>query len=132
MKRVVIDTNVLVSGVFWKGPPYSILKAWKYGVFSWLISPEILMEYRRVLKEISEAHPNIRPGPILELIGLNCEMISPKPFKNACRDPDDDKFLAAALTGGAHFVVSGDKALLEIGDYRGIRIVEPAVFLNNI
>ena len=46
--RVVIDTNVFVSGVFWKGPPAEILRAWRAGRIEIVLSPEILDEYRRV------------------------------------------------------------------------------------
>jgi predicted nucleic acid-binding protein len=56
-KVVVIDTNVLVSGIFWKGKPYQVIESWEQGAFKLLASPEILEEYRRVLEDLSKRHP---------------------------------------------------------------------------
>lgn len=129
MKKVVVDTNVLVSGVFWTGAPHAIIQAWQKKAFRWLVSPEILQEYRRVMEDIALRHPGIRIGPIIELIGLNCEMVVAKPLHGICSDPDDDKFIAAALAGRADYIVSGDKALLEVEMFRNIHILKPADLL---
>src|SRR5579859_5792716 len=106
-KIVVVDTNVLVSGIFWKGKPYQVIKSWERGDFKLLASPEIIEEYRRVLEEFSNRHPGVEVGPILEIIELNCEMVNARPVRGICKDPNDDKFIAAALSGGAGFIVSG-------------------------
>lgn len=57
MIRVVIDTNVLVSGTFWSGPPASVLIAWRKKYFHWLVSPEILGEYRLTLGKLAGDFP---------------------------------------------------------------------------
>lgn len=132
MKRVVVDTNVLVSGIFWLGPPNAIIKAWQNGAFRWIVSPEILEEYRRVLEDIATSHSEIQFAPILELIGINCEMVIAEPVHGICRDPYDDQFIAAALSGKADFIVMGDKALKDIGTYRGIQVVNPALLLRRL
>ena len=132
MKRiVVIDTNVLVSGIFWKGKPYQVIKSWEHGDFKLLASPEILQEYRRVLQDFSKRHPGVDVGSVLEIIELNCELVNAKPVRGICKDPDDDKFIAAALSGNASFIVSGDQALLDVGIYQGIHIMNPSDFLKN-
>jgi putative PIN family toxin of toxin-antitoxin system len=131
-KTVVIDTNVLVSGIFWKGKPYQVIKSWEQGDFKLLISPEILKEYRRVLEDFSKRHPGVEVGPVLEVIELNCEMVNARPVRGICKDPDDDKFIAAALAGGADFIVSGDRALLDVGTYQGVQIMNPSNFLKNL
>lgn len=46
--KAILDTNVFISGVFWQGPPFEILKAWQEQRFRLVISPPILDEYRRV------------------------------------------------------------------------------------
>ncbi len=68
--RVAIDTNVLVSGVFWKGPPSAVLQAWREGRIEIVLSPSILDEYRRVALELSRHFPSVDLGPIVELLTL--------------------------------------------------------------
>lgn len=130
-KIVVIDTNVLISGIFWKGKPYQVIKSWERGDFKLLISPEILIEYRRVLEDFSKRNPGVEVGPVLQIIELNCEMVNARPIRGVCKDPDDDKFIGAALAGGAEFIVSGDQALLNVGTYQGVQIMNPSDFLKN-
>jgi uncharacterized protein len=58
--KAILDTNVFISGVFWKGPPFEILKAWQEQRFRLAISPPILDEYRRVLDEPKWSAPPAR------------------------------------------------------------------------
>jgi len=62
--KAILDTNVFISGVFWKGPPFEILKAWQKQRFRLAISPPVLDEYRRVLDEMMKE----RPVPVLTSI----------------------------------------------------------------
>ena len=66
--KVIVDTNVFISGVFFSGPPHQILNAWRDGKIQLAISQEILREYRRVGKIIAEQFPSIDLKPILDLI----------------------------------------------------------------
>ncbi|MFC1859371.1 putative toxin-antitoxin system toxin component, PIN family [Thermodesulfobacteriota bacterium] len=128
--KVVLDTNVLVSGVFFSGPPYQILKAWKNQKFRMVISLEILDEYDRVGEELVDQFPEVDLNPVLELITTKAELIKAAPLDEAvCDDPDDDKFFACAIAGGANLIISGDKHLLKKSGYRGVEVVRPRQFV---
>jgi putative PIN family toxin of toxin-antitoxin system len=128
--RVVLDTNVLMSGIFWTGSPARILAAWSEGRFDLLASLEILTEYRRVGKRLAEQYPSVDIDPVLDLIIRESRIVEPVPLPaNACDDPDDVKFLACAIAGRAACVVSGDRALLRVSGYEGIEVVTPRDFL---
>jgi putative PIN family toxin of toxin-antitoxin system len=129
--KVILDTNVFVSGVFFSGPPYRILEAWRNGKIQLVMSQEILDEYRRVGESLAEQFPNIELQPMLELITINAELFSvqnlPEPV---CRDPDDDKFLACVLTSKCKVIISGDKNLLKVSGFHGIRVIRPRDFVD--
>ena len=129
--RVILDTNVFVSGVFFRGPPYEILEAWRDGKVQLVVSPEILEEYQRVGKILAKQFPKVDLGPIIDLLAVQAKLVLPPPLPEpVCADPDDDKFLACALASKTKFVISGDKHLLDVSDYRGITIVRPGKFVN--
>lgn len=128
--KAVLDTNVLVSAIFWKGTPFEILKAWHKDHFSLVISLPILEEYRRVLAEMTPERASPVFHSILDLIELHAEMVEPVTFARPVRgDPEDDKFLEAALAADAGYVVSGDAALLRLKNHQRVPIVRPARFL---
>jgi uncharacterized protein len=130
--KIVLDTNVFVSGIFFSGPPFLILQAWRDETIQLVISPEILDEYRRVGQLLAEEYPAIDLRPMLEYVIHNANVFSAPPLaERVCDDPDDDKFLACALAGGSKLVVSGDKHLLKVSGYRKIEVLKPRDFLDN-
>ena len=129
--RIVLDTNVLISGIFFTGPPYQILKAWRDGKVQVVLSSEIIYEYYRVSNLLKKQFPGIDAEPILNMIAANSDLVqAPALPEQVCDDPDDDKFLACALAGEAKVIVSGDKHLLALSGYRGIAIIRPAKFVD--
>jgi len=129
--RIILDTNVVISGIFFAGPPYQILKAWREGKLHLLISEEILAEYRRVGETLALQFPSIDLLPILDMLRANAEVISVKYLSEpVCDDPDDDKFLACALAGECKLIVSGDKHLLKVSGFRSIKVLKPREFVN--
>ncbi len=129
--RVILDTNVFVSAVFFSGPPYQILKAWRDNKIQVVVSPEILEEYQRVGGILVKQFPKVDLGPIIDLLALEANLVSPPPLPQPiCADPDDDKFLACALASRTKFVITGDKHLLKVSGYRGIEIVRPRKFVD--
>jgi uncharacterized protein len=128
--KAVLDTNVFISGVFWKGPPFEVPRAWQEERFRLAISLPIFQEYRRALAELTRVRAVPVLTSVLRIIELHSEMVEPVSFaKPVCSDPDDDKFLEAAIAASADYVVSGDKALLNLKSHFGIEIVRPARFL---
>ena len=128
--KVILDTNVFVSGVFFSGPPYTILKAWRDGKVQLATSPDILQEYTRVGEELSKKFPAINIGPFLELVAMNAEMVSPAESAGSiCDDPDDDKFFLCAISARCRIIVSGDKHLLAMSSYGRVRVLTPRDFV---
>ena len=128
--RIVLDTNVFISGVFFAGPPNQILTAWREGVVTLVISPEILAEYQRVAEALMKRFPNINVDAILALLPIHADVVLAKELPNpVSEDPDDDKFLACAVASQTGVVVSGDKHLLRVSGYRGIEVLKPRTFI---
>lgn len=129
--KIILDTNVFVSGVFFTGPPYRILEAWRDGKFQLVISEDILEEYRRVGEVLAERFPSIDLQPLLALVAVRAEMSPSKGFTAPiCDDPDDDMFIACALAGKCKTIVSGDKHLLKMSGFRGIKVLRPREFVD--
>jgi putative PIN family toxin of toxin-antitoxin system len=128
--KVVLDTNVLVSGIFFSGPPAGILRAWSQGKFHLVVSPEILDEYNRVSAELAVKFPDIDIQRILDLVVVHSEVCSPAALpQQVCEDPDDDKFFAAAIDTRTKIIVSGDKHLLRESGYQSVSVLTPRQFV---
>jgi len=128
--KVILDTNVLVSGIFFGGYPYRILDAWKRGKIRIVLSEEIFDEYERVIKELSRKFKEIDVSELLTLIAINSIWVgtNPLPF-NVSEDPDDDKFISCAIASRTRCVISGDKHLLALSGFQGIEVLKPKVFV---
>ena len=128
--RVILDTNVFISAVFFGGEPGKILKAWRDGEVLLVLSDEILKEYIDVLGRLEKQYPPIEAEPIIELLLAGSKIVSAPPLGDSVSsDPDDDKFIACAIAAKANVVVSGDKHLVSVDGYRGIRVVKPSEFV---
>lgn len=129
--RVVLDTNVLLSGIFFGGTPGRILSAWGEGALTLVISPSIFEEYRRAGEQLAEQHGELELSPLLALIARQAEIVdAPELDPPVSRDPEDDKFLACARAADAPVLVSGDDDLLTLDPWEGIRIVSPRAFVD--
>jgi len=128
--KIVLDRNVFISGVFFSGYPFEILKAWRDQRVRLIVSAEILEEYRRVGARLSKVYHGIDIEPFLALLAVEADVVLALPLlEMVCGDPDDDKFLACALAGSCKMIVSGDKLLRQTSGYKGIKVLSPKVFV---
>ncbi len=132
--RAVIDTGVLVSALIRRqGTIGEVLRALRVGRFGAIYTSEILIELIDVLdRPIFRTKYAIEVDDILatvNLIRLRGELVTPQRKIKACRDPKDDKFLEAAIAGGADCIISGDADLLNLSPFENIFILSPAEFL---
>lgn len=132
--RAVIDTNVLISALIRRqGAAGRVLAALTDKRFTAIYTTEMLVEVIDVLGRAKfRAKYQIQPDDILaliQLIRLRGDLVIPTRAVALCRDPKDDKFLAAALVGQVECIVSGDADLLALSPFEGIPILPPAQFL---
>ncbi|OIN94856.1 MAG: putative toxin-antitoxin system toxin component, PIN family [Deltaproteobacteria bacterium CG1_02_45_11] len=129
--RVILDTNVFISGIFFSGPPSQILKAWANQSFQILLSQQILDEYQSVAEDLSSKFQTIDILPIIELVTIHGQFVDTQGFDmSVCEDPDDDKFLECAVAGKCKTIISGDKHLLRLSGYEGITVWSPRNFVD--
>jgi uncharacterized protein len=127
--RVILDTNVFVSGAFFGGIPARILGAWRNSRIQPVLSAEIFEEYRRVGQILEDRYPGVDPEPLLALLAVHAEFVeAPALAEPVSADPDDDKFLACAIAAGMTVIVSGDKDLVDQSGWRGVRVLRPRQF----
>ncbi len=133
MTRAVLDTNTIISGIGWSGPPRTVLDEAIRGDFSLLTSSALLDEVRRVL-----AYPRLRTLPqarvqeVLALLPLIAYLVEPKEKLTVIRrDPADNRVLECALAGEASHIVSGDEHLLALKTFRGIPIMAATDFVKS-
>jgi putative PIN family toxin of toxin-antitoxin system len=129
---VVFDTNIFVSGHFWKGPPYRCLLAAEARLAHLVVSAPILSEFREKLTD-KFAVPAPEVAAIIDCRSGYAETV-PVVGRSGwvVQDPDDDKFIDAALSGGATTIVSGDRHLLELGTVEEIEILTARQFLDRL
>lgn len=128
--KVVLDTNVFISAVFFGGVPGQILDMWRDGNLEIVLSKEILDEYQDVVGRLQKRYPGVDSAPIVSLVVKHGTFVQPATIHELiCADPDDDIFLAAVLSGSVKTVVSGDKHLLSVSEYQDIKILTPAKFI---
>lgn len=129
--KVILDTNVLISGIFFSGPPSQILRAWQDHSFQIEISSDILAEYQRVAESLSSKFPSIDIIPIIELFTVHCEFVDTHGVNiSVCKDPDDDKFIECAVASKCKTIISGDKHLVKLTGYKGITVMRPRQFVD--
>lgn len=134
IRRVVLDTSVLISALLFKGELSRLVVQWQMGVFIPVISKETFEELEAVLGYPKFRLSNEEKRLILreEILPFFEVMEVREKVKGICRDPADDKFISCAVSAGADFIVTGDKDLMAVRRYRSVKIVSASDFLKMI
>jgi len=129
--RIVIDTNVLISAIFWAGKPKQLLNKVRRGEVTFLTSEDLLSEFKEVLmrkdkpfKLSSEEAERV----VTEMRGI-AQIIHPNSQVIVCKDERDNKVLECAIDGGAEHVISGDLHLLGLKSFKGVKVISVMDFL---
>ena len=130
MRKVVLDTNVLISAIVFGGKPRDVFNRIIKGQIRLAISKDILDEMEGVLSGKKFQYPEQVIRSIRNALEDFAEFVTPqKAVKKIKDDPDDNRILECALESGAQLIISGDHHLLELKQYRNIKILSPSDFL---
>ena len=132
--RIVADTNIFISGIFWEGNFSSkVISLWRNRKIDLISSVPIIEELVSNLKgfkiKMDEETVQEWENMILE----NAVLVEPEEKIDIVKDDsDDNKFIEAAVTGKASYIVTQDNHLLKIKEFRGIKILTPEEFLSRL
>ena len=127
--KAVLDTNVFISGIFWKGSSNKVITNWKEGKFTLVISLEAVSEIIKVLKDFKIKLSYDMVKEWVDLIIRNSIIVEPKEKIAIVKDdPKDDIFIETAVAGNVDYVISQDNHLLKLKEFRGIKIITPEEF----
>ncbi len=126
----VLDTNTLVSGLGWAGPPSEVIDLAIDGLFTILISRPLVDELADVIQRPKLALHFTDPLSLVLLIEAMAVLVEPTETLDVVKnDPDDNRVLEAAQAGRADYIVSGDSDLCDLGTFEGMPILRPSAFL---
>jgi len=127
---VVLDTNVFISGIFWKGSSNKVLTDWRNGKFTLVTSLEAVSEIIKVLKDFKIKLSDDMIKEWVDLIVRNSIIVEPKEKISIIKDDSKDNiFIETAVAGSVDYIVSQDNHLLKLREFRGIKIITPEEFL---
>ena len=126
--NIVIDTNVIISGIFFGGYPRKILETVADKQISAYATTEIINEYYEIIDEMIKRKQGRINNSVLSQLVSKLKIIQSSSSINICRDPDDNKFIECAIDANALYIISGDKDLLDIQKFNNIQIVNAKSF----
>jgi len=119
--RLVLDTNVIISALLFDGLPEQLLLSTLGGLHELVLSSYIIAETTRILEDRFEVKPaNIK---LLQQLLNEGDIIYFQPFLNVVADEPDNRILETGVKGNADYLVTGDKLLLKLKEYAGIKII---------
>jgi putative PIN family toxin of toxin-antitoxin system len=128
--RIVLDTNVLVSGLLSPfGPPGEIVRMVSSGVVVLCLDARIFAEYDEVLSRPRFGFDTDSVAALLDYIDFRSEVVASEPLEKRLPDPDDEPFLEVARACGADCLVTGNLAHFPSDMWAGVAVLSPADFL---
>lgn len=128
--RVVLDTNIFISAIL-GGTLADLIQYWLMDKFVIVVSDEIVREYYEVLRRPKFGLKQELVEAVIGYVFRKGEFVTPlNRFEIIVDDPKDNMFLESAIEGDVDWIVSGDKHLLEIKEFRGVRIISGREFLD--
>lgn len=126
--RVVLDTNVIISAVLFDGVPEQTVLSILGGSHILVLSPFVIEETSRILKDRFDAQPN--NIKLLQRLLSKADIVYPEDgFINELDDDPDNRVLETAVSGKADYIVTGDKLMLGLEQFQDIKIIKPAEWL---
>lgn len=132
--RIVLDTNVFISGIFWEGnASAAIIDAWRNGNFTLVSSHSILEEFVRVLRSFKIKMDEEMIEEWQCMIIENAIIVEPlQKLEIVKADPSDNKFFEVAIAGNTDYIISQDRHLLQVREYQNIQVLTPSEFLQKL
>ncbi len=127
--KVVIDTNIYISAVFWQGKPRKVVDLGRTQDIQIFTSTEIEDEISEKLQTKFKLSRAEADRIMFDFSTFTIPLSIKKKHRVVIDDPDDDKFIDCAMACGADFIITGDKHLLKLQEYMGIKVVKAAEFL---
>jgi putative PIN family toxin of toxin-antitoxin system len=128
--KIVIDTNIYISAIFWGGKPREVIDLGRDNSVRIFTSSEIVNEISEKLRLKFKIPENEVSQILIDLSTFTFPVEVTKNYQVIHDDPDDDKFIDCAVQSDADYIVSGDRHLLNLGDYAGTKILKASEFLS--
>jgi putative PIN family toxin of toxin-antitoxin system len=133
--KIVLDANIFISASFWGGKPYDVFERVAEGTDSLFVTTDVLEEIESALRKPKfSAYEDLINTAVMNIQKLSRKVaVSPQSrVSGVCRDPKDDKYLECAIAAKADYIISGDKDLLDLKEYGGVKIVTVKWYLETV
>jgi putative PIN family toxin of toxin-antitoxin system len=129
IERVVFDTNIWISGLLWRGKPYQCLLLARSGIVQLVHCSSMMAELAQKLRQPFGFTENRLQAVLYDYKRISHQVDITGNLHIVGDDPNDDKFVEWALVAGASLIVSGDRHLLDLGEYQDVRVLPAAEFV---
>ena len=127
--KIVLDTNIFISGIFWRGSSNKVILNWKEGKFALIASLGTISEITKVLKDFKIRLPDEMIREWIDLIVRNSIIVEPKEKISIVKDdPKDNIFIETAVAGNADYIITQDNHLLKLKEFRRVKVITPEEF----